>query len=146
MLVYYCLSIAMRGDTVKILLLAALMAAPTAALAEPKASTSVCESLAVAVDADMKQLAASGVSDFFEDSAMRETNRRLGRVVAASLIQSNLMLMQANKCLPPKAPISDGTYINDALQCEIAKSKAQRLGDKSLPAECDRDKWVQKTK
>jgi hypothetical protein len=49
--------------------------------------------------------------------------------------------MQANKCALPKEEISDKRYINAALQCEIAKSKAQRTGEKASPAECDRDKW-----
>jgi hypothetical protein len=85
-------------------------------------------------------MTAARVDDFYSGPS-KELSRELQRSNAISRIQANLVLMQANKCALPKEEISDKRYINAALQCEIAKSKAQRAGEKASPAECDRDKW-----
>lgn len=126
----------------KTLLLILLALASSLALADPKSSAPICDELSASIDAGSKELSAAGVSDFFGDSAFKETNRQLKMVVASNIIQSNLVLMQANKCQLPKAPIANNLYISNSLQCEAALSKAARLKEKDSPTECDRSKWV----
>lgn len=130
----------------KILLLISLVLATNLALADPKSSALICDELSASVEAGNKELSAAGVYDFFEENAFRETNRQLKMVVASNIIQSNLVLMQANKCQLPKTPVANNLYISNSLQCEAARSKAARLKEKDLPEECDRSKWVSKSK
>lgn len=107
---------------------------------------STCELLSKAVEGGVQELAYQGFVGVFDDSAARESNRLLQKVFISTAIQSNLILMQANKCQLPKLPVNDVDYSSNALECAISTSKAQRTGDKAPQAECNRDKWARGSK
>lgn len=112
-------------------------------LAQPK---NVCDTLGSAVESGVKELAFYSASGALDDSAPRESNRLMRKLASASVIQSNLQLMAANKCAMPKLPISDTDYYSNALDCTLATSRAQRTGEKIELPECDRAKWVRTVK
>jgi hypothetical protein len=125
--------------TIGVLLVAACGGAH-AADAKPQAGS--CESFANAFDNGAKELAyieAGGVGD---NSAARESNRLLERVIATNVMQMNLNLMQLNKCAAPKQPVYAGDYGLDAMKCSNAVMRGRLSGDKSSPPECDRGKWT----
>ncbi len=101
---------------------------------------SACDTLTKAAEKNIKEMSYSVAAGMF--SSEGETNRRLEKVYVATALQSNLMLMQANKCPMPKAPVSDTEYSKNAMECVLAASKAQRLGDKGALSECDRATWT----
>ena len=103
----------------------------------PAKPVAVCDDLAKAVEAGVKEMA------YFEQSALgtpasEVTNRRLSIVAEASKVQSNLLLMQSNKCPMPKQSINSRAYFNNAFACAHAMPKA---GTGPIP-ECDRSTWV----
>lgn len=103
------------------------------------AADTTCEQLGKAVEAGVKEMA------FYDDAALGTTgaemmSRKLGAVVEASKVQSNLALMQANKCPMPREPINPRAYSQSAFACVHA---TPRPGSAPVP-ECDREKWVKK--
>jgi hypothetical protein len=121
----------------KTLISVAILMATVSLRAE--AAPSICDALAKAVDDGVKEMA------FYDEAALgtpalEVTNRRLNLVAEASRVQSNLMLMQANKCPMPKDPISPRAYFGSAFACAHAIVKP---GTDPIP-ECDREKWVKK--
>ena len=118
--------------TIGVLLVAACGFAQAA---DSKPQGGVCEALATEVESSLKELAYYSVNGNFDDSAPRETNRKLQKVVAANLIQANLALMQANKCAMPRLPIYESAYRSAALKCLTAEQT-----DTAAP-ECIRTKW-----
>ncbi|MFZ6745254.1 hypothetical protein ACO0LC_18675 [Undibacterium sp. JH2W] len=110
--------------------------------AQTKAVDSTCEQLSIAVEGGVKELAYYEMTGILDNSAPRETNRKLNQVLQMGAIQANLLLMQANKCVLPKLPISETAYRANALQCELASGRASRSKEGNTPlAECDRAAW-----
>ena len=105
--------------------------------ADSKSPSGVCEGLAAEVDASLKELAYYSIDGTFDDSAPRETNRKLQKVIASNLIQANLTLMQANKCALPKLPIYENAYRSAALKCFTVDQPKD-----GVAPECIRSKWV----
>jgi hypothetical protein len=99
-----------------------------------------CDALAGEVEASVKELAYYSINGTLDDSAPRETNRKLQKVVASNLIQSNLVLMQANKCPMPKLPIYESAYRSAALKCFTAEQPKE-----GIALECVRTKWTRNT-
>ena len=112
-------------------------AADTATMAQ---QAKTCDALATEVEASVKELAYYSVNGAFDDSAPRETNRKLQKVVASNLIQANLALMQANKCTLPKLPIYESAYRSAALKCLSAEQPKD-----GVAPECVRTKWSRNT-
>jgi hypothetical protein len=110
------------------------------------AAQTPCDALSKEFELNVKEIAFADVDGIFDDSAPRATIRKMEKVFQASALQSNLLLMQANKCPPPKAPVNAMAYRESAILCAIASSKAQRAGDKGEILECDRDKWARSAK
>ena len=105
----------------------------------------VCDQLNVAVENGVKELSFYAMSGIFDDSAPRATNRKLSQVFQMGMIQANLQLLQANKCALPKLPVSEYSYKANALQCELAGSRASRQKESNAPLpECDRATWDRK--
>lgn len=100
--------------------------------------TAICDRLAQAVEDNAKNLSYYRVSGIADDSAPRETNRLLQRVIYTNMLQSNLTLMQANKCALPSTPVVDDAYTSSALKCMTAKVNAHS----KFPPECDQSSWV----
>ena len=103
------------------------------------AADSTSEQLGKAVEASVKEMA------FYDDAALGASaaelmSRKLGAVAEASKIQSNLTLMQANKCLMPRDPINPRVYSQSAFACVHA---TPRPGNTPVP-ECDREKWTKR--
>lgn len=99
-----------------------------------------CDALAAEVEASVKELAFYSIDGSFDDSAPRETNRKLQKVIASNLIQSNLSLMQANKCPMPKLPVYESAYRSAALKCFTAEKPKD-----GLAPECIRTNWTRNT-
>jgi hypothetical protein len=122
-------------------LLVAVCGFAQAADTKPQRPQTTCDKLAAAFESGVKELSfirSEGVPD---NSAARETNRQLEKVVTTNIMQMHLTLMQANKCTLPTANISDVDYYIDALSCTTAMLKAPP-GEKEMPPECDRSKWT----
>jgi hypothetical protein len=113
-----------------------------AAAADMKSQQSGCDRFAVAVEDGVKALAATAQYD----GAANEVQRKLESNSILKEIQANLTLMQANKCQLPKDPVGSRWYFSAAFQCDMARNKALRAGDKQQPPECDRDRWVREPK
>jgi hypothetical protein len=107
--------------------------------AEPKAQgpQANCETLAAAVEAGVRDLAFYSIDGTFDNSAVRETNRQLQKVVASNLIQANLTLMQANRCALPRLPVDEGAYRSAALKCFTATKPKD-----GVAPECVRPTWT----
>jgi hypothetical protein len=101
-----------------------------------------CDNLAAAVESGAKELSFIRVDGAADNSAARESNRQLQKVVATNLMQMNLSLMQANRCNLPRVPFSDSSYYLSALSCSTALLKSQLNQVSDSPAECDRSKWT----
>jgi len=108
---------------------------------KPPTQSGTCEQLGAAVEDGVMELTFIRVDGVTDNSAARETNRQLQKVVVTNLMQMHLTLMAANKCPLPKTTFSDGAYYLDALNCSTALLKAKQ-SDKDMPPECDRRKWV----
>lgn len=117
--------------------------AATCGAADMKAlpSGEVCENLGTAIESGMKELSFIRVDGAADNSAARESNRQLEKVVVTNLMQLNIGLMQANRCNLPKTPFSDSAYYLSALSCSNALLKAQLDRSSESPVECDRSKW-----
>lgn len=83
------------------------------------AQTVSCDKINVEIDRNQKILSVS--APIGENSPIRENNRLLAHTIAASLIQSNLILLAANHCRMPTEPISDTTYTKNAMECATLK-------------------------
>jgi hypothetical protein len=112
-----------------------------AAEVKSQAPQDVCERLSAAVEDGVKELSQIRVDGLTDDSAPRETNRQLEKVITTNLMQMHLTLMQANKCTLPKTTFYDTAYYTDALSCATARLKA-RADDKETPPDCVRSKWT----
>jgi hypothetical protein len=99
-----------------------------------------CQALADVIEANVRDLAFYNIDGTFDGSAARETNRQLQKVVATNLIQSNLLLMQANRCSLPKLPVDDEAYRSAALKCFTASKPKE-----GVAPECIRPKWTRNT-
>ena len=100
----------------------------------------VCDELGQAVEAGVKEMA------YYNDAALGTpeaelTNRRLSMVAEASRVQSNLLLMQANRCAMPKQAINPRAYLQAAFACVHRSPKSSS----SYIPECDRAKWTRST-
>jgi hypothetical protein len=104
------------------------------------AQPGACDALAAEVEASVKELAYYSIDGTFDDSAPREANRKLQKVVASNLIQSNLALMQGNKCQMPKQPIYESAYRSSALKCFTAEKPKE-----GVAPECIRTNWTRNT-
>jgi hypothetical protein len=124
--------------TLGVLLLTAFGLSPAAD--KVPGQQSACDALSAEVEASVKELSYYSVDGTFDDSAPRETNRKLQKVVASNLIQSNLALMQANKCPMPRQPIYESAYRSAALKCLNAEQPKE-----GVAAECIRTKWTRNT-
>jgi len=97
----------------------------------------ICEELGRAVEASVKEMAYYDQAELGTPEA-EITNRKLSMVAEASKAQSNLLLMQSNKCALPKQPVSPRAYFHAAFACV---HKTPKSGSGYIP-ECDRAKWV----
>ncbi len=95
-----------------------------------------CAKFAAAMDADMKAMSAGAVA-----SGKKAASDAAFAAVAASNLQSNLVLMQAAKCKLPTEPVSASYYIQSALECSIKDSYGS---DSERQTACDRTKWERK--
>ena len=118
-------------------LLVAVCGFAQAADTKPQGQQTVCDSLAASVEEGVKDLSHYRFDGAFDNSAVRETNRQLQKVVTTNLIQANLTLMQANKCVLPKLPINDYAYRSAALKC----ATSTKPKDEVAP-ECVRPNWT----
>lgn len=110
--------------------------------AQTKVVDPTCEALGLAVEGGVKELSFYEVTGILDNSAPRETNRKLNQVLQMGGIQANLLLMQANKCALPKTPVSEIAYRANAFQCEFASSRVSRSKDVTTQIpECDRATW-----
>lgn len=103
-------------------------------------SQGTCDALAAAIEASVKDLAYYTFDGALDSSAARETNRQLQKVVAASLIQTNLSIAQANRCPAPKQPIDESAYRSAALKCATATKPKD-----GVAPECVRPNWTRNT-
>lgn len=129
----------MKRTILGVLLVAACGFAQAAEKAPAPAGS--CEALTGAVEGGLKALSFISANGMGDNSAARESNRQLEKVVETNLMQMNLSLLQANKCPVPKGPLVDNVYYLDALKCSNALMKGRLDNDKSTPPECDRSKW-----
>jgi hypothetical protein len=104
-------------------------------------SQSVCEDLARAAEDNVKEMAYAVTDGSSDNSAPRETNRKLNQIAQSSMLNANLMLMAANKCTMPKLPVSEKSYRDSASECSLAH-RMPKSGQPAPLAECDRSKWV----
>jgi hypothetical protein len=104
-------------------------------------SAGSCEALAGAIEGGLKALSFISANGMGDNSAARESNRQLEKVVETNLMQMNLGLLQANRCPAPKGPLVDNVYYLDALKCSNALMRGRNENDKNNPPECDRSKW-----
>lgn len=102
----------------------------------------ICDRLAAAVEGSIKELSYYEYDGIFDNSAVRQTNRQLGKSVEMAVIQANLTLMQGYKCALPKLLITLNAYSMNAFECHSAGLRIGKSPDvsKGIP-ECDRSEW-----
>ena len=105
----------------------------------PVFSQSVCDVSLSAIEDNLKSMAFAGAD--LGGGPQRESVRRSEQIFYASLIHSNLIVLQANKCPMPKGAISQSAYREVAVGCVLALSKSTGT---TTPAECDRSTWTRK--
>lgn len=114
---------------------------PSVVLAGPpssaaSASSGVCASLGTEYDGIEKSLASTYAEGVGDDSAPRETNRRVeasNDLMRASMV---LTLMQAHHCSLPDHSPSVARYLAPALTCAT-----DRLKGTAEPPSCDESTW-----
>jgi hypothetical protein len=112
----------------KVIMLAALVSMSAAGYAQQ----ADCTKFADEVESGLKAMSVGYIS------TGRGVDNMMIAVVNAANIQSNLMLMQSNKCKLPVAPITPLAYSKNALECDSAAGD-----DRTSRAEkCDRSKWI----
>lgn len=99
---------------------------------------SACGKLAAAVDFVDRAAAMRFVDSLGDNSAARETNRKLDLANDLAVAQIAVTLAVAQKCAPlPALPSGGGLIYMDAA---FACNKARQAGGNS-PPECDMNKW-----
>ncbi|WP_124081511.1 hypothetical protein [Pigmentiphaga humi] len=104
------------------------------------AQTPACTALSGEVDAGLKELAMDRLY-VIDDSAPRETNRKLSAIYDLNVIQANIALMAANKCNPIAQPISDRAYHDAAYACDREAESMSGSSDLKPAPKCDRSTW-----
>ncbi|RTL40541.1 MAG: hypothetical protein EKK53_15240 [Burkholderiales bacterium] len=121
---------------------AAAPASSTSAAVLGPDNAEACAALGSAIEAAEADIAWSMASGVGDNSAARETNRLLTRLLERERQTQHLMMMIALKCptLPVRS-LNDGQrYYGAALRCQTA-ILGQRAGDTSLPEACQRKNW-----
>jgi hypothetical protein len=95
-----------------------------------------CAKFAAAVDSDQRKLSTGSVSVRGQSKESAEA------IVAATNINSNLLIMAAAKCKLPVEPISSGYYLQNAFDCATKESSGDR-SDAAMTA-CQQFKWERK--
>ena len=98
-----------------------------------------CDAFNEAIDSSIKEISFLSAEGIGDNSAPRESNRKTNQLFHMSMINANLVLMQAGKCPLPKTPIHQHAYKISAQKCMLAILKAN--GTNPLP-DCDRSAWV----
>lgn len=99
----------------------------------------VCADFDTAIDSSLKSIALEKARGIGDDSAPRETNRRVRISNELAMIQMNLSLMAQNKCAPLRSPINDSGYMSNAMECITA-----RMQDQTSPPACEFKEWKKK--
>jgi hypothetical protein len=123
------------GRAALFIVIAVATAGTANAQTRPPAASGVCERLKTAVDDDLKEISYLYVSGIADDSAPRATMRAADSTAHIAAIQANLTLMSAAHCTMPTTPISPSVYLENALECSLAKDKDE------IDAKCARAKW-----
>ena len=106
-----------------------------------------CDQLQAAIEDEMKEVSFHSLSGVTDNSAPRQTNRKLEQLVQIGMIQINLTLMQASKCNMPKVPVQGKAYKESVWKCINAFEAPGERGAEAKPlTECDRSKWVRDVK
>lgn len=95
-----------------------------------------CGMFQQSIDESLKRIATERVGGLVDNSAPRETMRKVAISNEIGMMQLNIQLMTLNKCALPGAPLDASVYLSDALGCENALLK----GEKDSPA-CDKKTW-----
>jgi hypothetical protein len=103
----------------------------------PVTQAMVCEEFNQILEARAKELEFREIDGIGKEGAAA-VDSSTQQLVQASLLQSNLMLMQANKCPMPRNPIDPRLYFHSAFNCVhfVPKPNSMEV------APCDRKKWV----
>lgn len=94
-----------------------------------------CKAAELAIDEALKEIANAAESGTFDNSAPRQSNRKLAESVEVLKIQNQLTYMQMLGCSAPQQPIDYTAYSAVAIGCAIAPAANKE-------ATCNKEAWA----
>jgi hypothetical protein len=104
------------------------------------ASAQTCETLAAAIDGDLKRFSFESIGG---PNEVPEGIRLARAAISLHLVDVNLRLMEAHKCPPIKEPVGP-VYAGAAHRCNLAARSIGVAGATAAAADdaCDKSRWV----